>query len=191
MGVAVALVPEAHQVEHLAGRVRGARACPTPRILRPKPTFSSTVMCGKRLYAWKTMPMSRLLAGTSLMSCRRPAHVPSSATLETGEDPQRRRLPAAGGAEEGDHLPGLDGQVQPVERVHAAVVAGEAVEDDLRAGALARGHARFSFRARRPRPTYDRAISSTDAKSSAAAEAATEVRASLLPSRAMTTWRFS
>ena len=39
-----------------------------PRSLRPKATLSITVMCGNRLYAWNTMPMSRLLAGTLVRS---------------------------------------------------------------------------------------------------------------------------
>jgi hypothetical protein len=39
------------------------------RSLSPKATLSLTVMCGNSEYAWKTMPMSRLLAGRWVTSC--------------------------------------------------------------------------------------------------------------------------
>src|SRR5260221_3528485 len=43
-------------------------ALATPRISRPKPTLSATVMCGNSAKDWKTMPMSRRLGLAWAMS---------------------------------------------------------------------------------------------------------------------------
>ncbi len=56
-------------------------------ILRPKATFCSTVMLGKRLYCWKTMPMLRLDAGT-LVTSRPSSTIWPSLTLSR---PERQR----------------------------------------------------------------------------------------------------
>src|SRR2546426_743456 len=43
-------------------------AAPTSCSCIPNSTFCIAVMCGKSEYAWKTMPISRLLAGTLVTS---------------------------------------------------------------------------------------------------------------------------
>ena len=73
-----------------------------------------------------------------------------------------------------------------------AVVPVQVAERDrgLGLGRDGGGHVTFPS-VRRERPTTDSSSSSTNAKAIAAREAATDVLASLLPSRAMTTCMFS
>jgi hypothetical protein len=70
------------------------------RTRRPKATFSATVRFGKRLYAWKTIPMSRLLAGVSVSRGRRAApgpHGPAVRGAGTGGGCGRARGPTSVG----------------------------------------------------------------------------------------------
>jgi hypothetical protein len=61
------------------------------------------------------------------------AHADASArgALETGQAPQRRRLAAARGAEQGDELAGSDRQIQSVQSGLAAVALGQSGYLDL------------------------------------------------------------
>ena len=80
------------------------------------------------------MPMSRLLAGTSVTS--RPADDDPAAVdlLEAGQRPQRRRLAAPRRAEQRDQRAGRDVEGEPVERLHLTVGAVQVLEPDGAAG---------------------------------------------------------
>ena len=105
---------EADEVEHLAG-AGPARDLVAAAQLRPNSTFWRAVMCGKRLYAWKTIPMSRLLADTRSGPGRRPRCCPS-------RGPRGRPGSAArwscrpDGPSRATNSPGLDVQGQAVQR---------------------------------------------------------------------------
>ena len=66
--IAVAGVAEADELEQLRDLAPRRSSFAVPRIFSPYSTFRDALMFGKRLYAWKTMPMSRLLGGTRVMS---------------------------------------------------------------------------------------------------------------------------
>ena len=52
-------------------------------------------------------------------------HLPAGDRGETGERAHERRLPRAGGAEQGDHFAGKHDEVDAVEHVRPGVVAGD------------------------------------------------------------------
>ena len=173
--------PRPDQLEHLGGPGAGAARRPTPRSCSPNSTFCRAVMCGNRLYAWNTMPMSRLLVGHPgdvLAADLDPARV---GVLEAGEQPQRGGLAAAGGAEQRDQLAGLDatGRGRRGRARRRSCGAGPSARTPTpwvaaasRTGARCGGHVSSPCerRARRPLPTKDMANSTTNAKSSAASD---------------------
>ena len=61
-------------------------------------------MFGKSEYAWKTMPMSRLFGETFVMSLPSTTMRPCVGPVEAGDEAQRRRLAAAGRAEQREEL---------------------------------------------------------------------------------------
>ena len=71
------------------------------------------------------MPMSRLLAGTSVMSWPPTTTRPASASSRPASSRSAVVLPQPDGPEQGDQLAGLDAQVEAVERVHGAVAAAQ------------------------------------------------------------------
>ncbi len=77
---------------------------PRPRCFSPYATLSSTVRCGKSAYDWNTVLTSRLYGGTRETSCAADPHLALVGPLEPGDEPQRRRLPAAGRTEQREEL---------------------------------------------------------------------------------------
>ena len=91
-------------------------------------TFSSAVMCGKRLKRWKTMPMSRRWAATSLSlqlvelvallpvadQLAVDVQPPGVDLLQVVDAPQEGRLAGAGGADEAEHLRGATSRSMPL-----------------------------------------------------------------------------
>ena len=73
-------------------------------------------MFGKRLYAWKTIPMSRLLGGDVGDVLAADDDPSRGRPVEAGDQPQRGRLAAARRAEERDELAARDVEVDAVER---------------------------------------------------------------------------
>ena len=75
-------------------------------------------MCGKRLYAWKTIPILRRSALTSTLPRGDRLAVDDDRArldaLEQVEAAQQRRLARAGGADQADDLVLVDGQVDVV-----------------------------------------------------------------------------
>ena len=172
----------------LAGPRAGARAR-APRSCSPNSTFSSAVRCGNRLYAWNTMPMSRLLAGSAVTSLPPTSTWPGVGVLEPGEHPQRGRLAAAGRAEQGDQLAGRErrgrGRRGRARAERAAQALGRA------APALRPVSMRSALTASRPVALAVGRPAATDVSddeqderdsTSAASETATDMAALLLPS---------
>jgi len=118
--VRVAELGEPDEVEHLVDPLCLLRLSERSLRSSPKPTFSSTVSHGNRWYSWKTTPMSVVGPVT---------RVPAEADLavgglrESGDDPEQRRLPAAGGADETDELPSSTAKGDVVERADGITVA--------------------------------------------------------------------
>ena len=74
--------------------------------------LSATVMFGNSAYDWKTMPTLRWLGERRVMSLPSTVIVPAVGCSKPGDHPQRRRLAAAGRAEERHELAALGGQVE-------------------------------------------------------------------------------
>ena len=140
--VALAGVAEPDELEQLFDRACAGRPSRCLRIRSPYSTFCSAVMFGKRLYAWKTMPMSRRLGGTRVMSLPSTRIAPGVGAVEAGDEAERGRLAAAARAEQGEELALLEREVDPVER------------DDVaeRPAQLAGARRAPSARSRRPGP---------------------------------------
>ena len=73
-------------------------------------------MFGNRLYAWKTIPMSRLFGGTLVTSSPSTSTRPAVGIVEPAEDSQRCGLAAARGPEQRDQLTVPDLEVEAGER---------------------------------------------------------------------------
>ena len=119
-------------------------------------------MFGKRLYAWKTIPMSRLFGGTWVMSLPSTTIRPGR-PVEAGDEPQRRRLAAAPTAEQREELALLERDLDPVERDDVAERAVQALE-------LERTPSACTIRTGRPRAATD------DSSASIAAHVIAEAR---------------
>ena len=102
--IAVAGVAEADELEQLADPAAPRRPCRLPRIFRPNSTFWRAVMFGKRLYAWKTMPMSRWFGDDARHVLAVDDDRGPRRAVEAGDEPQRRRLAAAGRPEQREEL---------------------------------------------------------------------------------------
>ena len=85
-------------------------------------------MFGNSEYAWKTIPMSRLLGGIPVMSLPSTTIRPSSGPVEAGDEAERGRLAAAGGAEQREELALAERDVDPVQRLDGAEVAVEVLQ---------------------------------------------------------------
>ena len=83
------------------------------------------------------MPMSRLFAGHVGDVPAVDQHPAAVGPVEAGDRPQRRRLAAARRAEQGEELAAGDVEVEPVERDDRAVAAGQPVQPDGDARAVA------------------------------------------------------
>ena len=87
---------------------RPARAGASSALRGPSVTFASTVMCGKRLNAWKTIPIPRRTSFTSTPGAGDLVPVdddpPLVDRLEQVDAAQQRRLPRAGRADQADDL---------------------------------------------------------------------------------------
>src|SRR3712207_7773570 len=57
--------------------------------------------------------------------------LPISLRLQAGDDAQKRRLPAAGGAEQGDELAVLHPERDLLQGAEVAELLGDAVDDDV------------------------------------------------------------
>ncbi len=81
-------------------------------------------MCGNRLKLWKTMPISRRSASTSMLASADPIAVEADLAafdgLQLVDAAQQRRLAAAGGADQADHLVQVDIEIDAAQhRVRA------------------------------------------------------------------------
>ena len=155
VGVLVALVGEPEAREQ---RVGLAAAClrQAARLPRPSVTFSSTLMCGKRLNDWKTIPISRrtrltstprrgdLLAAATTI---RPASIGSSrftqrssVDLPDPEAPIRHTTSCSASVEvdPAEHLELAERLVEALERPPSAGVAAHASLPGLLAPPVAR-----------------------------------------------------
>ena len=72
-------------------------------------------MFGNRLYAWKTIPMSRLFGGTSVMSLPSIDHPARGRPVEARDEAERGRLAAARRPEQRDELARRDVEIDPGE----------------------------------------------------------------------------
>jgi hypothetical protein len=118
------LLTAGHLVRVLAGLVASPTSSSSsparvrsslPETLRrrsPKPTLSRAVRLGNRLYAWKTIPMSRLLAGTRVMSSPPTSTRPASAVSRPARIRSAVVLPQPDGPSSETNSPGLDEQVE-------------------------------------------------------------------------------
>ena len=109
VGVLVALVDEAEPLEQRRRPRRRGLVRERPRAFRgASVTLSSTVMCGKRLNAWKTIPIPRRtrLTSTPRAVISSPATTIRPASIGSSRLTQRRSvdLPGAGGADQADDL---------------------------------------------------------------------------------------
>ena len=105
--------------------------------------FLRTLMCGQSAYDWKTMPILRLLGGTS-MRCGRVEHDPVSERdvsfvcgLEPREAAKRGGLSAPARPQQDEELAGLDLEIERVDRGRrrlAAEALGEPADRDARHG---------------------------------------------------------
>ena len=95
-------------------------------------TLSSTVMCGKRLNAWKTIPIRRCAAATSARgsetSTPSRSTWPSSISSKQVDAPQQRRLARPGRSDERDDPVLLDGQVDPAQHRCRPVVLDQVAD---------------------------------------------------------------
>ena len=85
---------------------------------------------GNRLYAWNTMPISRLLAGTPLTSWPPTDTVPDVASSRPARIRNAVVFPHPDGPSSATSSPGCDVQGEAVERLHASIHPGQVVEFD-------------------------------------------------------------
>ncbi len=105
---------------------------------------------------------------------------PGGGPDEPGDGTQRGGLAGSGGPEEGHHLAGFDGEVEPVEDDGPAVGDGDAVEADAAGGGGGRAHA--SARA------TGSGRSSASARAMRSGSSATDPRTWVAPCRASWSW---
>ena len=107
-------------------------------LIWPSVTFSSTVLCAKRLKDWKTMPTSARSRASSLPSCGQRLAVDRDRAgvdrLQAVDGAAQRGLAGPGGADDDDDLAAGDGQVDVLEHVQRAEVLVDALQDDQVAG---------------------------------------------------------
>ena len=102
--VAVAATLEVDQLEQLADAPLDLGLRALADLAARTPMLSATVMFGNSAYDWKTIPTLRWFGGLYVMSLPSIVIVPGGRLLEAGDHPQRRRLAAAGWAEERHEL---------------------------------------------------------------------------------------
>ena len=128
-------------------RRRSARRCGARshlNVCAPARRFSATVSPGNTALppGICTMPSAiRSWAASRSIDSPRKATVPGRLRRQAGDDPQQRRLPGAVGAEQGEDLPGVDGEVDAEQ--HLDVPVGE-VDAARRRGGAARRPSRRS-----------------------------------------------
>ena len=124
VGILLRLVGEAEALEQLQA---SSLACLSERVenlARRRRPFRSTLMCGKRLKAWKTIPISRRTAFRSTPRAghftrreRRSAHVDR---LEPVHAAKECRLAGARRADQADDLVFREAEVDPGEHLDSA-----------------------------------------------------------------------
>ena len=96
---------------------------------RAKATFSVTVLFGSSRKSWKTVPIWRRIAGifqlgSRLSSLPATNTLPLRGALFAQDQPQKRRLARARGADQEDELALLDIDIDVLERCTALAVVG-------------------------------------------------------------------
>ena len=140
-GVLVGLGLDADPRRAAPGRARGPAAAESLRTLTgPRVTFSSTVLCAKRLKDWKTIPTSaRSWASarpSSGIRCPSIVIVPEPIVSSRLITRHSVDLPEPGRPEHDDHLALGDRQVDVLQHVQVAEVLVDVLEhDQRRAGA--------------------------------------------------------
>ncbi len=94
----------------------------------------STVMCGNNAYDWNIMLTGRSCGGTLVMSTSSIRMRPPLGLREARQHAQQRRLAAARGAHQREHLALVDAQIDVVDRGEGAEGLVDALDDDLRLG---------------------------------------------------------
>ena len=133
--VLVGLVLEADERKELASPAHARRAFDSlSACIGARVTFSITVMCGNRLYAWKTIPIFRRSAFTSTFVPRDDLAVdddrPVVDLLEQVHAAEERRLARPRGADQADDLMEVDRQVDPVQHLEVAEALRDVLERD-------------------------------------------------------------
>ncbi len=130
--VALASMAEPDELEQLLRSSLRRSDFDLPRIRRPYSTFCAAVMFGKRLYAWKTIPMSRLFGGTLVRS--RPSTTIRPASARSKPATRRRAvvLPHPLGPRSETNSPCLEREVDALQRDDRPEGAVQALELEVR-----------------------------------------------------------
>ncbi len=112
--IALAGVPEPDELEQLSDPLAPVGLRLADRIRSPYSTFCSAVMFGKRLYAWKTMPMSRLFGGVRVRSFPSTTICPESGWSKPATRRSAVVLPQPLGPSSETNSPVLEREVDPL-----------------------------------------------------------------------------
>ena len=117
MRVAVARVPEADELEQVVDALASGPPCRGRGSSARTRRSGGRVMFGNSEYAWKTIPMSRLLGATPVRSLPSTRMRPDVRAVEPGDEAQRGRLAAARRAEQRQELALAERDVDAFQRL--------------------------------------------------------------------------
>jgi hypothetical protein len=124
VGVAIGVLAEADEVEHVAGARTPGGAVATAH-LEPERDVVDDRHVREQAVGLEDHPHVALAGRHPGQVLAADRHRPGRGGVEAGQDAQRGRLAAAGGPEQRDELSRLDVQGEPVQRPDGAVDAGE------------------------------------------------------------------